>query len=101
MSRLANQVDEQSDEDSDEESDDDDEEDSHRPATKAAPKPKRAVNGTRKGKSTNGNGPAPKKQRKQAIAPTNGETAAEPQGESFKTDSAFFSMSLLFLSYWS
>ena len=79
----------QSDEDSEDESDDD-EEDDHRPAPKAAPKPKRAANGTRKGKSTNG--PAPKKQRKQAPAATNGDPVGEPQGE-FKTDSAFFSMS--------
>jgi hypothetical protein len=99
MLSLGNQADAQSDEDSDEETDDDDEEDSHRPAPKTAPKPKRAVNGTRKGKSTNGNGPAPKKQRKQAPTATNGETGVDPQGESFKTDSAFFSMSFLSLPF--
>jgi hypothetical protein len=85
----------QSDDDLTEESSDEDDEEEHRPAPKA--KAKRAVNGAKKAKTT---APAPKRQKKQITAATNGDAGpAEGQGQTFKTDSSFFSECLLFLHF--
>ena len=74
-------------EESSEEEDDSEEEES-RPAPKT--KTKRAVNGTKKTAATTKT--APKRARKSAAGVVNGDAgAAEVQGETFKTDSAFFS----------
>jgi len=70
------------------EEEDDSEEEESRPAPKT--KTKRAVNGTKKTAATTKT--APKRARKSAAGVVNGDAgAAEVQGETFKTDSAFFS----------
>jgi len=73
-------------EESSEEDDESEEESRPAPRTKA----KRAVNGTKKTAATTKT--APKRARKPAAGVVNGDAgAAEVQGETFKTDSAFFS----------